>query len=114
MILTFVEKHLKRVFPCAARAAALTLLLSIGGPLAYGEDSGKIRRVLLISMDGMHSLDMANYIKAHPTSTYAQLAAIGVNYTAASTTKPSDSLPSMAGIVSGGTPAVTGIYYYAA
>jgi hypothetical protein len=54
---------------------------------------------------------MANYIKAHPQSALAQLAATGVNYTAASTTKPSDSLPSMVGIVTGGTPAVTGIYY---
>jgi predicted AlkP superfamily pyrophosphatase or phosphodiesterase len=57
--------------------------------------------VLLISLDGMHSLDMANYIKGHPQSALAQLAASGVNYTAASTPTPSDSFPSMVGIVTG-------------
>jgi hypothetical protein len=72
---------------------------------------GRIQHVLLISVDGMHALDMANYIRGNPRSTFAQLAAAGSYYTAASTTKPSDSFPSMAGIVTGGTPAVTGIYY---
>jgi len=104
---------LSNILSPAAGAVSLALLLSLGGSPAYGDDSsnGKIRRVLLISLDGMHSLDMANYIKGHPQSALAQLAATGVNYTAASTTKPSDSLPSMVGIVTGGTPAVTGIYY---
>ncbi len=117
MTLTFVNKldriDFKRFFSPAASALSLAVLLSLGGSPAHGEDSGdgKIRRVLLISMDGMHSVDMANYIKAHPQSSFATLAAGGVNYTAASTTKPSDSFPSMAGIVTGGTPAVTGIYY---
>lgn len=71
----------------------------------------RVERVLLISIDGMHALDLANYIKANPNSTLATLAGSGVNYTNASTTKPSDSFPAMAGIVTGGSPAVTGIYY---
>jgi hypothetical protein len=89
------------------------LLLSIAGSPAFAGEpaSGQIHRVLLISVDGMHSLDMANYIKTHPGSALAQFAASGVNYTAAATTKPSDSFPAMAGIVTGGTPSVTGIYY---
>lgn len=70
-----------------------------------------VKRVLLISIDGMHSLDLANYVKANPGSTLALLVNSGVNYTNASTTKPSDSIPAMAGIVTGGTPAVTGLYY---
>ena len=116
MNLTLVNKLSRIVhnnFSPAAGAVSLALLLSLGGSPAYGEDSanGKIHHVLLISLDGMHSLDMANYIKGHPQSALAQLAASGVNYTAASTTKPSDSFPSMVGIVTGGTPAVTGIYY---
>ena len=113
MNLTFANKLPRIHYNQAAGAVSLALLLALGGSPAYGDDSnnGKIRRVLLISLDGMHSLDMANYIKGHPQSTLAQLAASGVNYTAASTTKPSDSFPSMVGIVTGGTPAVTGIYY---
>src|SRR5262249_39082998 len=39
------------------------------------------------------------------------LAATGVNYTNASTTKPSDSIPATAGIFTGGSPAITGMYY---
>ena len=103
----------KRILPLVAIAASAGLFLWARASTAYAAEpaSGQIHRVLVISMDGMHSLDMANYIKAHPQSAYAQLAAAGVNYTAASTTKPSDSLPSTAAIFTGGTPAVTGIYY---
>ncbi len=71
----------------------------------------RVRRVLLISIDGMHALDMANFIRSNPSSTLAQLAGSGIDYTNASTTRPSDSFPSMVGIVTGGSPAVTGIYY---
>jgi hypothetical protein len=59
----------------------------------------------------MHALDLANYVAANPNSNLAQLSQNAVTYTNASTTKPSDSIPAMAGIVTGGTPAVTGVYY---
>ena len=96
---------------CAVSVIGFLLLAMT--PLLADQDlrNGKVHRVLLISIDGMHALDMANFIKSHPTSTLAQLVAAGVNYTAAATTKPSDSIPAMAGIVTGGTPAVTGVYY---
>src|SRR5580765_1123738 len=100
MAITFVSpfrgKSPKRATSPAATAAALALLISLGGSVVHADDGsdGKIRRVLFISLDGMHSLDMANYIKGHPHSALAQLAATGVNYTAASTTKPSYSFPS--------------------
>jgi hypothetical protein len=111
--LMFPRIVFKRFFPRVAGAVSLALLLSLARlPAFAGEPaSGKIHRVLLISVDGMHALDMANYIKAHPQSALAQFASAGLNYTAASTTKPSDSFPAMVGIVTGGTPAVTGIYY---
>jgi Type I phosphodiesterase / nucleotide pyrophosphatase len=75
------------------------------------DEKGKIRHVLVISLDGTHSLDIANYIAANPHSTLAQLSAGGVNFTNAHTTKPSDSIPATAAIFTGGTPAVTGMYY---
>jgi hypothetical protein len=92
---------------------AVVLALGPNTPLFADQDlrNGKIKRVLLISFDGMHALDMANYIKLNPSSALGQLAAGGVNFTNASTTKPSDSFPAMIGIVTGGTPAVTGIWY---
>jgi hypothetical protein len=71
----------------------------------------KIRRVLVISIDGMHALDMALWVKGHPTSALGKLSAQGINFTNASTTKPSDSIPSTVGIFTGGSPAVGGMYY---
>lgn len=34
----------------------------------------KIKHVLLISVDGLHALDVANYVAAHPNSAMARLA----------------------------------------
>src|SRR5262249_23026093 len=89
-------------------ASAAWLLLSAGSTIFAAEPTGngKTHRVILISVDGMHALDAASYIKAQPTSALAGMASTGVNYSAASSTKPSDSFPAMAGIVTGGTPAV--------
>jgi hypothetical protein len=74
-------------------------------------DDHKIRRVLVISIDGMHALDMALWIKSHPTSALGNLSAQGVNYTNASTTKPGDSIPATVGIFTGGSAAIGGMYY---
>jgi len=89
-------------------------LTSIGSRVKAEEDGGestRIRHVLVISVDGTHALDIANFIAANPHSTLAQLGAGGVNFTNAHTTKPSDSIPATAGIFTGGTPAATGLYY---
>src|SRR6266702_6057732 len=74
-------------------------------------DDHKIRRVLVISIDGMHALDFALWTKNNPASALANLAARGVSYTNTTTTKPSDSIPATVGIFSGGSPAVGGMYY---
>ena len=76
-----------------------------------GGNNGRVRHVLVISLDGAHALDIAKYIQAHPHSTLAQLGAGGVTFTNAHTTKPSDSIPATAAIFTGGTPAATGLYY---
>jgi len=77
-----------------------------------------VQRVLLISIDGMHAVDLlncANGIPANDIAPYCPalgaLAKTGVNYVAASTSKPSDSYPGMAAIITGGSPAFTGVYY---
>jgi Type I phosphodiesterase / nucleotide pyrophosphatase len=74
-------------------------------------DDHKIRRVLVISIDGMHALDMGLWVKSHPTSALGKLSAQGVNYTNASTTKPGDSIPATVGIFTGGSAAIGGMYY---
>jgi hypothetical protein len=71
----------------------------------------KISRVLLISVDGLHALDLANFIESNPQSNLARLSAHGVIYTQASTSKPSDSFPGLMSIVTGGSPISTGLWY---
>jgi hypothetical protein len=70
-----------------------------------------IRHVLLISVDGMHQSDLGWYVAHHPGSELARLATGGAEYTGARTTDPSDSDPGGTGIMTGGDPKVTGIYY---
>ena len=41
----------------------------------------EIKHVLLISVDGLHALDLANFINSHPDSTLAALNRHGVTYT---------------------------------
>jgi len=70
-----------------------------------------IKHVLLISVDGLHALDLSNYVNSHPQSTLAALSRHGVTYTNASTSTPSDSYPGLAALVTGGSPTTTGFWY---
>src|SRR3984893_18819996 len=103
--------------------ALLSLLAACSVGTAFAQNSnfhnGKIKQVLLISVDGMHAVDFENCAKGISTvnngepycPALAALGKTGVNYVAASTSKPSDSFPGLEAIVTGGSPALTGIYY---
>jgi hypothetical protein len=89
---------------------------------AVAQDSnehGPIKHVLLISVDGMHAVDFLNCANGvtginngEPyCPAIAALGKTGINYVAASTSKPSDSFPGLTAIVTGGSPALTGVYY---
>lgn len=98
----------------AFAATALLLALPLRSPAASHsdqDDSAKIQHVLLISVDGMHALDLTNYVAAHPKSTLATLSRQGKTYTNASTSQPSDSFPGLAALVTGGSPITTGFWY---
>src|SRR5882724_9592757 len=95
----------------AAISALLCAVSTLYGDDGTGGGDTKVRRVLFISIDGMHSLDFALWVKNNPGSAIAQIASKGINYSNASSTKPSDSIPTTAGIFTGGTPAVTGMWY---
>ena len=96
----------------------LTISLSSG---AHAVDSGpqNIKHVLLISVDGMHAVDFKNCANGISTvnngepycPAMAALRRNGINYLAATTSKPSDSFPGLTAIVTGGSPALTGVYY---
>ena len=81
--------------------------------------SDHIKRVLLISVDGMHAVDYLNCSRgvagvnngAPYCPNLAALGSTGVNYVAASTSRPSDSFPGLMALMTGGTPRTVGAYY---
>ena len=77
------------------------------------DDRGErdIKHVLLISVDGMHQVDLQRWIKAHPEGALARLTERGTTYSQAFTTAPSDSFPGMIAQVTGGTPLSAGVFY---
>src|ERR1700729_2637515 len=89
--------------------------LALGAAAATADetplDSHQVKHVLLISVDGLHALDLSNFIAAHADSTLAQLSRHGVTYTNNSTSSPSDSFPGLASLVTGGSPVTTGLWY---
>ncbi len=92
----------------AGTAVALTAL----APDAFAAPAGPTYdHVLMISVDGLHAIDLSNYITANPKSTLAKLAANGVRYPNALTTAPSDSFPGLLAPTTGGTSKSTGVYY---
>ncbi|HKN54647.1 MAG TPA: alkaline phosphatase family protein [Amycolatopsis sp.] len=93
-------------FRVPAALAALSLLAVT--PVASATQA---RHVLLISVDGLHQADLQQYVTRHPGSALAALVAHGTEYAHARTPFPSDSFPGLVGQVTGGDPAVTGVYY---
>ena len=100
----------------------VALACSLGTAIAGDDDShegGRIKRVLLVSIDGMHAVDFLNCANGISTinngkpycPALAALGKTGIHYVAASTSKPSDSFPGLTAIVTGGSPALTGVYY---
>jgi Type I phosphodiesterase / nucleotide pyrophosphatase len=71
----------------------------------------KIKHVLLISVDGLHALDVANYVAAHPNSALAELAGHGITYSNARTPANSDSFPGLLALITGGSPISHGLFY---
>jgi predicted AlkP superfamily pyrophosphatase or phosphodiesterase len=78
------------------------------GPTA---SSGQVKRVLLLSVDGMHAIDLARFVNAHPQSTLAELTQQGITYSNAQTSLPSNSWPGLLAIVTGGSPLSTGVIF---
>src|SRR5690242_21784508 len=70
-----------------------------------------VRRVLLISIDGMHALDYLNCRSGGYCPNLTALGRTGVNYTRTSSSRPSDSFPGLMALVTGGTPRTVGAYY---
>jgi hypothetical protein len=115
--------RIARTIASGVSVASVLLATVLVAPLRADDhdrdDHHHIRRVLLISVDGMHAVDFLNCANGISTANngepfcpaIAALGKTGVNYVAASTSKPSDSFPGLTAIVTGGSPALTGVYY---
>ena len=98
------------------RAATLGLAIAAAtqsppAEAGNGVGDGNIKHVLLISIDGLHALDVANYVKSHPESALEELADHGVTYSNARTPANSDSFPGVLALVTGGSPRTHGLFY---
>jgi len=96
----------------------LAIAMSIGligtmlsAPARANDELGNIKHVLLISVDGLHALDVANYVAHYPGSALAELASHGVTYSNARTPANSDSFPGLLALVTGGSPISHGLFY---
>jgi len=83
-----------------------------------GRDGRAFRHVLLLSIDGLHQLDLSRFISNNPASALAKLAHSGVQYEKAyvnrldgSPSNPSDSFPGLLALTTGGSSVTHGGWY---
>ena len=89
---------------------AMLVLASVVAVADEHDRDEHVRHVLLISVDGLHALDVANFIGSHPNSALAELASHGVTYSNAHTPANSDSFPGLLALVTGGSPVSHGLF----
>jgi hypothetical protein len=104
-------KTLIRRLAMTALAAALVLPVVPSTTGVAAPNKNNVQHVLLISVDGMHQVDLQLWVKSHPNGPLAALAERGTTYSQAYTTSPSDSFPGMLAQATGGTPYSTGVFY---
>lgn len=89
----------------------LVAALLLSSLFAVAEDDPKAKHVLLVSVDGLHALDVANYVAKNPKSALAELSRRGTTFTNARTPANSDSFPGLLALVTGGSPISHGFFY---
>jgi hypothetical protein len=82
-----------------------------GIALGATAQAADVDHVLLISVDGLHALDVARYVENYPSSALAELAQHGTTYSNARTPANSDSFPGLLALVTGGSPISHGFFY---
>src|ERR1700731_4673118 len=110
-----IMRGFRNFFLSTAAIAAATLACGVTVTRA-DDDNGHSQRhgykqVLLISVDGMRSIDLKRWIETLLGGNFAKLADNGVVYPNAYTTAPSDSYPGMLAQVTGATPKGGGLFY---
>ena len=82
--------------------ACSAVVAQAGDEMPHSHAGHGYKHVLLISVDGMHAVDLTRWVGSHPKANFAKLANRGVIYPNAYTTAPSDSFPGMLAQVTGG------------
>lgn len=96
----------------AGAALAIGLMALTGAAQRAGaHEMHDAKRVLLISIDGLHEQDLARCTSANTCPNLAVLTQSGVTYTEARTPGLSDSFPGLAALVTGGSPKSAGLFY---
>lgn len=110
-------KHNSKQFEIGAWLGACALAFAGAASAAAVQDRDHdsrpvdAKRVLLVSIDGLHEQDLARCIGANTCPNLALLAKSGVTYTNARTPGLSDSFPGLAALVTGGSPKSAGLFY---
>ena len=115
------KKHIWIVLFAAAFLFGMirTQRLSAGPRPVPSVGAHGISHVLLISIDGMHALDLINCVNGISgingglpyCPNLAQLKEEGVDYLGAATSEPSDSFPGLMALMTGGSPRSVGAFY---
>jgi len=95
----------------ALKKTVLGTLIGLALGAGTTAQASDIDHVLLLSIDGLHALDVARYVESHPGSALASLAGHGVTYSNARTPANSDSFPGLLALVTGGSPVSHGFFY---
>ncbi len=98
-------------------AALIAGTLLSAASVSYAENTddvnhhSRFEHVILLSIDGLHALDVAQFVQAHPNSALAELAQHGITYSNANTPANTDSFPGLLALVTGGSPVSHGVFY---
>lgn len=105
-----MSRHILQKYSIPTMTALLATSLFVPAEAKTAIGSG-YEHVLLISVDGMHAVDLTKWIQNNPDSNFAKLAGSGIVYPNAFTTAPSDSFPGMIAQATGGTSKTAGLFY---
>jgi hypothetical protein len=90
---------------------ALSFVFAPVAGTSWSHGKEEVRHVLLLSVDGLHAVDLARFVAERPQSAMAELARHAVTYTNARLPANSDSFPGLLALTTGGSPISHGIFY---
>ena len=102
---------MRTITACTLTLTLTSLLIPTAARARNDRGHDLVDHVLLISVDGLHALDVARFVESHPHSALATLSAHGTTFTNARTPANSDSFPGLLALVTGGSPISHGVFY---